>query len=136
MVIAQKVELPKLFVFGRQDWSPEPAELEIIGTLIDSYNDFCTHAKQNYDRAWVNKDSGHAIFDVKFNERVGDVKYELTASIIVDFHSPDDRLNGQFLFSRLTKPNHVWLYDKSLYASSLQVGTSLRVEDTWLKQNA
>lgn len=134
MVIARKVEFAKLFVFGKAEWAPTPEEVTIFSKLIDTYNEFCTHAKQNYDRAWINKDSGHAIFDVKFSEIVGDVKYELTASLIVDTHSPesDTKPNGQYHFSRYESVNYDWRWQASRYTSALPIGDNVQVEGLWL----
>jgi hypothetical protein len=138
VVIARKVEFAKLFVFGKTEWAPKPEEVTVFGKLIDTYNDFCTHAQQNFDRAWINKDTGHAIFDVKFSDVIDDVKYELTASLIVDIDSPESNTkpNGQFHFNRYESLNDRWVWKASWYSSATPIGSNTQVEDIWLKQSA
>ena len=132
MVIARKVEFAKLFVFGTAEWTPTPEEVTVFGKLIDTYNDFCTHAKQNYDRAWLNKDSGHIIFDVKFDEIVNGIKYELNASLIVDIDSPDGTApNGQFHFNRYESLHDRWVWKAARYTSATPIG-DVQVHGLWL----
>lgn len=132
MVIARRVEFEKLFVFGRdKKWEPTPDEYAIIGGLFIEYNDFCTHAKQSYNKAWVNKDSNHIIFDVVFDKIVDANKYEVVASIIVETDEPNDRFNCHFYVNRYEMLHGHWVWKASVAASTIQVGTSLRVEDVW-----
>ena len=132
MVIARKVEFQKLFVLGRdKKWEPTPDEFAIIGGLFTEYNEFCTHAKQNYHKAWVNKDSNHIIFDVAFDKIVDANTYEVVASIILETDEPNDRFNCHFYVNRYEMLHGHWIWKESLAASTIQVGTSLRVEDVW-----
>lgn len=138
MVIARKVEFEKLFVLGRdKKWEPTPDEYAIIGGLFTEYNEFCTHAKQSYHKAWVNKDSNHIIFDVVFDKIIGDVnsenstKYEVVASIILETDEPNDKFNCHFYVNRYEILHGHWVWKASVPASTIQVGTSLRVEDVW-----
>jgi len=134
VVIARKVEFAKLFVFGKAEWAPTPEEVAVFGKLIDTYNTFCTYAQQNYDRAWINKDSGHAIFDVKFDEIVDGIKYELNASLIVDIDSPESNTtpNAQFHFNRYESLHDRWVWKASRYTSATPIGDSVQVGGLWL----
>lgn len=132
MVIARPVAFQKLFVFGRdKQWAPTPDEYAIIGGLFTEYNEFCTHAKQTYNKAWVNKETNHIIFDVKFDTVVNATKYEVVASIIVETDESNDKFNCHFYVNRYEFSSGVWIWKESVAASTIQVGTSLRVEDVW-----
>lgn len=143
MRIARQVEFPKLFVFGNNPtWKPTPDEYKVIGELFTEYNEFCTHATQSYEKAWVNKDSNHIIFDVRFDRIVGDIngvnsaKYELIASILFESDEANDKFNCHFIINRYEMSAGFLLWKEGLAASSIAVGSiqvasGTRVEDAW-----
>jgi hypothetical protein len=132
VVIAQQVEFEKLFVLGTdRTWAPTPDEYAIIGGLFTEYNEFCTHAKQSYRKAWLNKDTNHGIFDVEFDKVVGTNKYEVVASIILEFGEVNDRFNCHFYVNRYELTSGIWIWKESLAASSLRIGSGEQVKDVW-----